>query len=138
MSQPRKALPVALVVVLAIVVIGVLSSVVLRPALTGPITSLSFHQSKSVPDYDGSTYEITNKADLAEFAALFERHNVVPEVVSLSNIGGDCAGGTLTNAEITFASGRVATLRFYRCGENDGPYSGFIDDADELLGSWKR
>jgi len=137
MSRPRRALIVVAVVVVAIVALVIIVTQVLRPALTGPIASLSFHQSKALPNYDGSTYEITDEAQLAEFEALSNHHAVIPEVVSISNIASDCTGGTQTTAEITYESGRVATLRMYHCGENDGVYGGFIDEATSLLSSWK-
>lgn len=137
MTRPRKALIVVAVVVLAIIALGLIVTQLLRPALTGPIASLSFHQSKSLPNYDGSTYEITDDDRLAEFETLTSDHAAIPELVSLSNIASDCTGGTLTIAEITYESGRVGSLRMYRCGENDGVYGGFIDEATSLLSSWK-
>ncbi len=137
MTRPRKALLVVAVVIAALIVIVIVVTQLLRPALTGPIASLSFHQSKSLPNYDGSTYEITDDARLAEFERLTDEHAVIPELVSLSTIANDCTGGTQTTAEITYESGRVASLRIYHCGENDGIYGGFVDEATSLLSSWK-
>jgi len=137
MTRPRKALVVVAVVAVAIVGLGLIGTFVIRPALTGPIASLSFHQSKSLPNYDGSTYQITDEAQLAEFESLTDRHAVIPELVSLSTIANNCTGGTQTTAEITYESGRVASLQMYHCGENDGIYGGFVDEATSLLSSWK-
>lgn len=137
MTRPRKALLVVAVVIVAVIGIGVVATQVLRPALTGPIASLSFHQAKSLPSYDGSTYEITDTARLAEFESLTDHHAVIPELVSVSTIANDCTGGTLTLADITYQSGRAASLRMHHCGENDGIYSGFVDEATLLLSSWK-
>ena len=137
MTRPRKALLVVAVVIAAVIVIGVVVTQLLRPALTGPIASLSFHQSQSLPNYDGSTYEITDDARLSEFESLTDEHAVIPELVSVSTIFNDCTGGTQTTAEITYESGRVASLQMYRCGENDGIYSGFVDESTSLLSSWK-
>ena len=137
MARPRKALLVVAVVAVAIIALGLIGTVVIRPALTGPIASLSFHQSKSLPNYDGSTYEITDEAQLAEFERLSNDHGIIPELVSLSTIANDCTGGTQTTAEITYESGRVASLQMYHCGENDGLYGGFVDEATSLLSSWK-
>ena len=137
MTRPRKALIAVAVVVLAIIALGLVGTFVLRPALTGPIASLSFHQSKSLPNYDGSTYEITDEVQLAEFERLTDHHAVIPELVSVSTIANDCTGGTQTTAEITYESGRVASLQMYHCGENDGVYGDFVDEATSLLSSWK-
>ena len=136
MARARKALVVVAVIV-ATVVIAVVATLLLRPALTGPIASLSFHQSKSLPNYDGSTYEITDAAQLAEFEQLSDRHAVIPELVSISTVANNCTGGTQTTAEITYESGRVASLQIYHCGENDGIYGGFVDEVTSLLSSWK-
>lgn len=137
MGKARKALLVVAVVVVATVLIAVVATQLLRPALTGPISSLSFHQSQALPNYDGSTYEITDAARLAEFESLSTEHAIIPELVSVSTIANNCTGGTQTTAEITYASGRVASLQMYRCGESDGIYGGFVDEATSLLSSWK-
>lgn len=137
MAKRRKALLIVAVAIVSVIVIVIVATQLLRPALTGPITSLSFHQSKSLPNYDGSTYEITDAARLAEFEQLSDRHAIIPELVSISTIANDCTGGTQTTAEITYESGRVATLQIYHCGENDGIYGGFVDEVTSLLSSWK-
>lgn len=136
----RKILRTLLIVVISIVALGLVFTYLVRPAVTGPIASITFDQSKAVPNFDGSSYTVTDEQKLAEFSALIEEHNAVPELVTLSTIvpaAGGCAGGTTTRATITFASGRTAELRLeQQCGENE-LYGEFRDEATSLLTSWK-
>jgi hypothetical protein len=129
---------VVAVVIASVLALAFVVTQIARPLLTGPIASITFHQSKAVPDYDGSTYEITDAAKLAEFAALSEKHLAIPELVSLSNITRGCTGGTSTTAEIAYTSGRVGTLQIYTCGESGTIYGGFLTEATSLLSSWKQ
>ena len=141
MAKPRlnagKILIVLAVIIASVLAVAFLVTQVARPLLTGPIASITFDQSAAIPDYDGATYEITDAARLAEFEELAERHAVIPELASLSTIGSDCAGGTSTKAEIVYQNGRVGTLQISRCGEGDGVYAGFVQEATSLLTSWK-
>jgi len=126
--------------VIAIVALALAFTYLVRPALTGPISEITFHQSKPVPDYDGGEYTITDAKQLAQFADLIERHNVVPELVTASTIitsSSGCVGGTSTTATITFASGRVADLEADQPCADAEPYAGFRDEASDLLTSWK-
>ena len=136
MRRSRRALVVLAAVVAGVAVLAAIGFFVARPALTGPISTVTFNQSKAVPDYDGAEYTITEESRLAELAALFDEHNAVPELVSISNLG-TCAGGTSTTAEITFSSGRVARMQLTKCGEGDGPFGDFVDEATGLFSSWK-
>lgn len=129
---------VVAVVIASLLAIAFVVTQIARPLLTGPIASITFHQSKAVPNYDGSTYRITDEARLAEFAELSEQQLAIPELVSLSNLASGCTGGTSTSADIEYTSGRVGTLQIYRCGENDGLYGSFVDEATSLLSSWKQ
>ena len=138
--RPRSLLRAVLLAVIAVVALGLAFTYLVRPALTGPITEITFHQSKPLPDYDGGEYTITDSTKLAKFADLIERHNAVPELVTASTIvtgASGCVGGTSTSATITFASGRVAELEADQPCADAEPYAGFRDEATELLSSWK-
>ena len=131
-----------LIVVIAIVAIALAFTYLVRPALTGPIASITFDQYASIPNYDGSEYTVTDEDKLAEFADLLAEHNAVPELVSLAGIPNGlsgCTGGTSSEASITFASGRVADLRVVEpCGDGPSLYGSFMEEANDLLGSWKN
>ena len=143
MTKPRvlvRVLRTLLIVVISIVALGLAFTYLVRPALTGPIASITFDQSAPIPNFDGSEYTVTDDDRLAEFADLINKHNALPELVTLSTIvpaGAGCVGGTTTHATITFESGREADLRLeQQCGENE-PYGEFRDEATSLLNSWK-
>lgn len=102
-----------------------------QPRLTGTIASVTFSQSKAVPDYDGADYTVTDRERLAELERLIKVYGVVPAVPFISADNG-CTGGTSTSIEITYDSGIVVANNFYDCDE-----SGFIPAATDLLESWK-
>ena len=141
MAKPRfnagKVLIGVAVVIAVVLAVGFVVTQFARPLLNGPIASITFDQSASIPNYDGATYTITDADRLAEFEALAERHAVIPELVSVSTIANDCTGGTGTTAEIVYESGRVGSLHIYRCGENDGVYGAYVSEVTSLLSSWK-
>jgi len=145
MTKPRfsarKLLRALLITVVSIVAVGLAFTYLVRPALTGPVTEITFDQYASIPNYDGSEYTVTDEEKLAQFADLLARHNAVPELVNLAGIPNGmsgCAGGTSSEASITFASGRVADLRVVEsCGDAPSLYGTFMEEANDLLTSWK-
>ena len=103
-----------------------------QPRITGPIESVTFSQSKSVPDFDGAERTVTDEAELDKLEILLDQYNLTPGLAFFLD-GGDCTGGTQTSAEITYESGRVAPLDFYDCGDDGG----FVPAATELFSGWR-
>jgi len=102
------------------------------PRLNGPIDSVTFSQSQSLPDFDGAERTISDRAELEKLEALLDQYNVTP---GLALFVGDqaCTGGIQTSAEISYEGGRVAPLDFYDCSESGA----FVEAASSLFSSWR-
>ena len=103
------------------------------PRLNAPIESLSYTQSKSVPDFDGAEITITDDDRIAEFDAVRDRFSITPGLWFPWPAESGCAGGTSTDLTITYEGGRTADLSMYDC-DNDGD---FIAEATKLLTGWR-
>ena len=102
------------------------------PAVSN-IASITFDQSKAVPDFDGSEYVIDDADDLAAFEELLDEHNVVPGVYFPSQEA-DCTGGTGTNIAVTYADGEEGALSLYDCGDVDA----FTEEATEFFSEYRN
>ncbi len=106
-----------------------------RPAPERPLTSLSFHQSQAVPNFDDHTVRVDVKADLAELTAIAKKYDVDLAHYSESQNDG-CTGGVRTTAALVFSDGGRATLDLYDCG-GTRPKGTFLTDATALFTHWR-
>ena len=140
MTKPRVrivilAAAVAAAIALAAAIVISLSQTS-SPSTDQPIASITFEQSKAVPDFDGSTYTVTDADRLDEFAQLLEKHGItITELAGLA--GNGCDGGTSTSVSIEYADGEAASALLAEPCDDGEPHAEFLDEATALLTSWK-
>ena len=103
------------------------------PRLNAPIESLTFTQSKAVPDFDGSAITVTDEERIAQFDAVRDRFTVTPGLWFPWPADTGCAGGTSSDITVTYEDGRTAELSMYDC-DNEGD---FIAETTKLLTEWR-
>ena len=103
------------------------------PRFNAPIESLTFTQSKAVPDFDGGAITITDDERIAQFDAVRDRFSITPGLWFPWRSDSGCAGGTSTDLTITYEGGRTAGLSMYDCA-NEGD---FVAEATKLLSGWR-
>lgn len=94
------------------------------------LTSVTFSQSKAVPDYDSDTYTVTDADQLAALEAVLDTYDWKPGTSYPRDNA--CVGGTTTEIALVFADNSTATIHTYRCGSSDG----LVDELTDLVSSW--
>ena len=131
--NPGRILTGAAAVLAIVLAAGFVVVQFVLPRLNGPIESVTFSQSQSLPDFDGAERTVRDRGELQKLETLLDRYNVTPGLaVFLSPAG--CTGGVQTSAEIRYVDGRVAPIDFYDCSDGGG----FVADATSLFSDWRR
>lgn len=95
-----------------------------------PVTDLvevEYSQSQALPDFDSSTYTVTDDAELDRLEQLLVEHGVV----SSTSVTGGCDGGRSTLLTWTSVTSTTATISVDTCTDD-----AFAADLDDLVSEW--
>ncbi|MES2171517.1 MAG: hypothetical protein V4479_12475 [Actinomycetota bacterium] len=137
--HPRLSGPVRLVLwfvaaVVLVVIVLIVSRALIKPDVSNPIERIEYSQYEPVPNYDGSTYTVTNGERIARFEALVKKYSVdLADFNSAQNDG--CTGGLATTLTLYTVGNAMQKLQLYSCR---GPKASgdFVADATRLVSGW--
>lgn len=98
----------------------------------GALSSVSYQQSKAVPDYDSDAYETSEETQLSELSDVLQQYDWTPGWEQAEAEPG-CVGGTTTKLGLTFSDGTDEVIEMYSCGQEAEP---FVTAVTELVESW--
>ena len=129
----RLALWLIAVIVLFVIVLFV-SQALIQPNVSNPIERIEYSQYQPVPEYDSTTYTVTNGGKINRFEALVKKYKVdLSDFNSAQNDG--CTGGLATTLTLYTAGNKMQKLQLYSCR---GPKAtgDFVADATKLVSTW--
>jgi hypothetical protein len=132
--RPFRLLIWVVGVVVLFVVVLVVSQALIRPNVSNPIERIEYSQYQAVPNYDDTTYTVTNGSRIARFESLVKKYKVdLADFNSAQNDG--CTGGLSTTVTLYTAGNRLQKLNLYSCR---GPKAtgDFVADTTKLFSSW--
>ncbi len=135
MNRGIIVIVIAAVAAVALAAAFIVVQIQVRQSDDPDITSIVFHQSQAIQDFDDSEYTQTAAGALAEFQALLDEYDVVPGVTDSS---GDGCPGSLTSAlQLEYADGETADLDLTTCGAPQA-YDEFNQRATALVSDWRE
>jgi hypothetical protein len=117
----------------AVVPILLLAGCSTAPARVSTISSVSYSQSQAVQNFDDTTYEQKDPAELVRLEQLLDEYDVTPGVTDNAP-DESCDGGLSTTATLRYQDGTTSDLVVESCG--GGAYEKFNSAASDLFTAW--
>lgn len=134
-SSPLKILQFAtLVTALLLAAVGAAAcSSSSSAAAVPPITSVTYHQSKAVLNFDSSPHTETDPARTQALRLVLQKNGWLYTATTSDPEPRGCSGGTSTYLQIAFADGKTSTLTVHDCGRAS---HGLTSAITALVDSW--
>ena len=135
MNRGIIVIVIAAVAAVALAAAFIVVQIQVRQSDDPDITSIVFHQSQAIQDFDDSEYIQTAAGALAEFGTLLEEYGVDPGVTDTS--GDACPGSLTSTLRIEYVGGETADLDLTTCGAPIA-YDDFNQRATDLVSEWRE
>jgi hypothetical protein len=126
---------IAIAAVIAVVLVVLFVVKVTQSPTLRPVAKIEFSQSAAEPNFDNSTFVVTDQKRIHEFGELVHHYGVNLDSFSSTGTAG-CAGGTKTTATVVFVSGARQKFTLYSCGSNSAGGE-FVTKATTLFENWR-